>query len=323
MTMAVDKTGGGNWGAKDKEKEAAGVPARQSAQTALTGLENVPASKVAITLIRQSAPVMKRLGVKDPGRVEEVIRLALAENPYLAQCVQNPVAAKSMVVAVCRALSMGLDSFGGPLATAYLVPFWDKKANANLIQLIPSYKGITGIALRDGLVKRISVGIVYASDEDSLVLQDGMDRRLDYTPDFRAPRRLYAPGTTEIATDNPPLLAWCAWTLASGERDFDWMNIQDVLRVRDNSKAWDPAKPWQSPWGAWPEAQTNKTIIKHASKLWGLGMGEKHKALREVLERAGVEDTGQTPPEDVTYIDMDDAGEVQSPGDRLAEKVGG
>lgn len=286
----------------------------------------VPAQRLAITMVSQSAPVMKRLGVKDPERIVEVIRLCLAENAYLAQCVQDPRSARSMVVAICRALSLGLDSFGGPMATAYLVPFntkvkeGGKEVWVNLVQLIPSYKGIAGIALRDGLVKDISAGIVYESDTDTLILEEGMDRRLSYRPDFRVRRRMYADGTGDLDPHNPPVLAWCAWTTPDGRRDFDWMPIADVLRVRNGSKAWDPGKLWASPWGTWPEEMTAKTLIKHASKRWGLGVGEKHNALRQVLERAGIEDTGQTPADDAALIELP---ETTDPADRLADKVEG
>lgn len=279
--------------------------------------------KLAISVIEKSAPIMRRFGA-DAELVIERVRLALAEAPYLAGVCNTSNGARSMAVAVCRAVSMGLDQFGGPLATAYLVPFKDRDRGM-IVQLIPSYRGLAGLAVRDGLIRNPAAGIFYLSDEKSLTMTDGAQREFHYTPDYKATRRLYGykgdACTYQPDEENPPLFAWMSWTNPDGTRDYHWMPISDVMRVRNASKGWDITKPWKSPWGAWGEEMAKKTVIKQASKLWGLGVANKSPELMEALTRANAEDTGEVYHEDAEIIDIE-AGE-SSPDDALASEIEG
>lgn len=255
----------------------------------------------AVALVRQHSPALQRLGCKDTGRVVESLRVLMSEQPYLAKVASDPEGARSLCVAVARAMALGLDPSGGPLGQAYLVPF------GKAVSLIPGYKGLVGLALRDGLVKSVHAEIVFEGDAWDLDL--GSDRHLKHRPGLDKSREVYAytpDGGTDGSgnKDNPPVLAYCVWSVEGRPGfEFTWMSMADVMLIRGRSASWKNNKA-SSPWLTDPEAMVLKTVIRKASKLWGIGLAKPAPAFAEALRRLASEDMGEMLPEDRDIIDL-------------------
>lgn len=271
----------------------------------------------AITMVQRSAPALQRLGCWDTDKVTELLRVCLGENPYLARIANTDEGGRSLCVAVARAIGLGLDPSGGPLGSAYLVPF------KNTITLIPGYRGLVSIAQRDGHMANVHAEIAYAQDEFDLLL--GTERGIVHRPSFTAPRRLYADGGIKLPDDNPATVVYCTWVdPATRDAQFHWMPIADVLRTRDRSRGFQGTAK-ASPWRDWPEEMAKKTVLKSAMKLLPLSAGLGSSKLAEALRRASVEDTGDIPPEDAEIIDIPgaaDSTDQTRQQDTLAEELG-
>jgi recombinational DNA repair protein RecT len=140
---------------------------------------------------------------------------------------------------VLDSASLGL--FPDALGRSYLVPYKDK------CQLIIGYRGYMNLARRSNLVTSINAKVIRAKDE--FLYEDGLDRKLVHKP-------FWGDDPGEIVG------AYCIARFSNGDFDLHAMSRRELDAIKNRSRA--KSGPWTTDFG--PMCQ--KTVIRHASKMW-------------------------------------------------------
>jgi len=162
---------------------------------------------------------------------------------------QDPKTWPSLYMALITAAQLGLEP-DGPRGEAYLIPYWDKAAGCNLVQLMPGYRGIMKLIIASGDVKSIRSQVVYENDDFAMDLMD---------PDSDGKNRH---GVTVGADRGAPVGVYSRVTFRDGTHDNEYANWSEVDKAKNSAKGKSPA------WATWPEQMARKFIIKrHSNQL--------------------------------------------------------
>lgn len=93
-----------------------------------------------------------------PSRMTRIIVTEVRKTPLLASCDRT-----SFFGAIITCAQLGLEP-GSGLGQAYLLPFWNSKANKYEVQLIIGYQGMLDLCERDGRIT-VEAHVVYEKDE--------------------------------------------------------------------------------------------------------------------------------------------------------------
>jgi recombination protein RecT len=173
-------------------------------------------------------------------RLLRVAMTSIQKTPKLMECTPQSLLA---CVMTCAQLGLEPDQF---LGQAYLVPFKDMKKGVTICTLIPGYRGYIALARRSGELQTLSAQVVYSNDEFSL--QYGVEDKLIHRPALN--------GRGEM------IGAYCVFKYKDGGYSFDWMNKDDIEKIRKRSKAANDG-PWQTDF----DEMAKKTVIKRHAKL--------------------------------------------------------
>lgn len=180
-----------------------------------------------------------------PERMIRVALTAVSRSQKLQEC--NPATVAGCVV---QASILGLEP-DGVLGEAYLVPFYNRKANGNKggmeCQLIPGYQGLLKLVRNTGELKMIDVQEVCENDEFDF--EKGMEPYLRHKP---------------ASGDRGKVIKyWAGAVLTNGGKQFEVMSVEDIEQHRDKfSKAKD-----FGPWKDSPEWMFKKTVLRKLVKL--------------------------------------------------------
>ena len=149
----------------------------------------------------------------------------------------------SLTEGVMLAAQLGL-SLAPAMGQAYLVPFWDKKAGANVAQFIPGYRGLITLAYQTGQLAKIVARPVYRGDQ--FRYQYGTQELLEHVPAETNRGELRA--------------AYCVtWLKGSTEPTFTVVEMADIDRAEASSKS--------SEYGPWkthkPEMAVKTAVRRH------------------------------------------------------------
>lgn len=178
---------------------------------------------------------------------EKMARIALNElrnSDYLAKCaIQSP---DSFINAIVQASHLGLE-IGGALGQAYLVPFKGE------IKMMPGYRGLISLARRSGEITSINAEIVYEKDEFELSL--GLEAKVTHKPKIRGER-------------GEPILVYMVAHFKTGGHHFEWMSIDEVMKIKDRSSAVVAAKKdnRKTPWDTDRDEMIRKTVVRRGWK---------------------------------------------------------
>lgn len=178
---------------------------------------------------------------------EKMARIALNElrnSDYLAKCaIQSP---DSFINAIVQASHLGLE-IGGALGQAYLVPFKGE------IKMMPGYRGLISLARRSGEITSINAEIVYEQDEFDLSL--GLEAKVTHKPKIRGER-------------GEPILVYMVAHFKTGGHHFEWMSIDEVMKIKDRSSAVVAAKKdsRKTPWDTDRDEMIRKTVVRRGWK---------------------------------------------------------
>lgn len=180
-----------------------------------------------------------------PERMIRVALTAVSRSHQLQKCSPATIAG-----CVVQASILGLEP-DGVLGEAYLVPFWNKKANNNKggyeCQLIPGYQGMIKLVRNTGELKMIDVQEVCENDEFDF--EKGMEPYLRHKP--------------AIGDRGPVLKYWAGAVLTNGGKQFEVMTKEQIEAHRDRySKAAE-----HGPWKDSPEWMYKKTVLRKLVKL--------------------------------------------------------
>lgn len=177
---------------------------------------------------------------------------AITRSPSLLDCTPA-----SFVLALRDAAELGLEP-SGLMGSAYLVPYRNKKSGKMEAQLIPGYRGLIDLARRSGEVRTVEAHVVRERDEFSFGY--GSDQYLHHVP--------YLNMTGAEDDEGKPLdageyvAAYAFARLASGEVQFDVMDVPELDKIRAQSKAADKG-PWATHWAEMARKTPTRRLLKY------------------------------------------------------------
>lgn len=225
----------------------------------------------------------------------------LLKNDYTlraAQANQN-----SLKAAILNVAAIGI-SLNPSSAHAYLVP------RDGAICLDISYRGLVKLATDSGAIEWAKAVLVYEGDTFKW---KGPAIPPEHEADVFAKDRIDASDPLKNLKGG-----YCLAKLATGEYMVDIMTADEILAVRDSSKAKNG--PWR---GVWAGEMAKKTLVKRASKSWPQSGGRDRidTAIQILNDHEGLDDKAQLDEEQIgTFMDLVAAASRQnaSAGDKMA-----
>jgi recombination protein RecT len=193
---------------------------------------------------------------------------------------KNPA---SLQNAILNIASIGI-SLNPALAHAYLVP------RDGAIYLDISYKGLVKIATETGAIVWAKSELVYKNDK---FVYNGPATPPTHEADVFGERGDIIGG-------------YCIAKLPSNDTLIEVMKIDEIIKIRDTSKAFQKGK---GPWVDWFEEMSKKTVTKRAYKSWPQtdNRGRLDKAIEALHDSEGMAYTLEQQSDYLELIKNDDA----------------
>ena len=178
--------------------------------------------------------------VMTPERFTRIVLSALSTNPKLGETTPQ-----SFLGAMMTAAQLGLEP-NTPLGQAYLLPYWNSKANAYECQFQLGYKGLLDLAYRSGEISVIQAHVVYSEDQFSYSF--GLKPELKHIP---------ASGER-----GEPTYVYAIFHTKDGGYGFEVCSIDGIrAHAQRYSKSFQNG-PWQTNF----EEMAKKTVLKRVLK---------------------------------------------------------
>lgn len=219
-----------------------------------------------------------------PDRVFQMYQSTLSREPKLRECTLNSVLSCFMK---CAQLGLELSNADG-LGKAYIIPFWNNRAEVMEATFLIGYRGMLQLARNSGEIQSVQAKAVYEGDE--FHYQFGLHEDLVHVPAEKRPRNAKLTHVYFIAL------------FKDGGHQLDVMTKDEVDQVRARSKSKN-----KGPWVTDYEAMAIKSVIRRAFKL--LPSSAEAKAEIEQHGEAYVPDYRDvlpSMPEDVVSPDGDE-----------------
>lgn len=179
---------------------------------------------------------------------DRMLRVALTaclKQPKITEACSTSAGKASLCQAMLLASQLGLELDG---RQAHLVPFKDKNLGM-IVQFIPGYQGLIGLAYNHPKVKAIWADVVY--EKDTFIHKKGLDRILEHVPADEDDRG-------ELTH------AYAVCEMEGGAKTFVCLTKRDVMKAKKSSRGSDSD---YSPWNTFPEAMWAKTAIRNLCKF--------------------------------------------------------
>lgn len=173
-------------------------------------------------------------------RFMKSVALACAADPKLIYADRT-----SFFRAVGTAARLGLEIGGGATGGCYLVRFFNSKKNVDMITFMPDYRGLIDLARRSGAIATCWATTVRENDE--LFIEQGSEPKIVHKPALKNRGK-----------------AWLWYAVVrhrDGTTQFDWMDREEVDRIRARSKA-SGSGPWVTDF----DEMAKKTVIRRLLK---------------------------------------------------------
>ncbi|MFK0570335.1 recombinase RecT [Endozoicomonas sp.] len=175
-----------------------------------------------------------------PERLLNVCMTEIRRTPKLRECSQA-----SLLGSVIQSAQLGLEP-GSALGHCYLIPFFNRKLGCLECQFMLGYRGMLALARRSGSIVSIDARVVYSADDFDL--RYGTETRVIHKPRLTGDR-------------GGVLGVYAVAHLQGGGSQVDYMTVEEVLKVRDSSKAKGDG-PWQTHF----EEMAKKTVVRRLFK---------------------------------------------------------
>jgi len=169
---------------------------------------------------------------------------AVAANPKLLDCDRG-----SLIKASMQAAELGL-SLNPSLGEGDVLQVYDSREKRYVAQFRPRYMGLMKLARQSGEVLKIEAEVVRENDE--FIFQKGMEPKLEHR--------------IRLGSRGPMVGAYCVWTLKNGEKQFEVMDKDQIVSIRDRSSAKTKDGKVVGPWVTDEEEMWRKTVVRRASK---------------------------------------------------------
>jgi len=186
-------------------------------------------------------------------RFAKVAVTALTRNPSLKECTKG-----SFAQCLIDLASLGIEADG---RRAHLIPFKNRRTGTTTCTLILDYKGIVELVKRSGDAKDIMAHVVYENDEFDFMY--GTGAFIKHKP--------------ALKDRGSPICAYSHVTLKDGSISFEVMSIDEINKIRDDSRGYKESDP-DSIWNKWYGEMARKTVFKRHSK-WLTLSPEVHDAI--------------------------------------------
>lgn len=201
-----------------------------------------------------------------PDRMARVAVTCITNTPKLLNCDRT-----SLLSAIMACSQLGLEP-DGLLGQAYLIPFGNK------VQFIAGYKGLIDLARRSGDVSSILAKEVY--ENDIFEVDYSQEPPFKHRPLLRGER-------------GEVIMFWCLARFKDGGYHWDYMTVEEVNAIRDNSNGYKAAlsiaakykKDPDSPWIKNYIEMGKKTVVRRICKY--LPMSVSRVAAIEDMVDAG------------------------------------
>jgi len=168
---------------------------------------------------------------------------AVGNNPALLECDRG-----SLVKSCIQAAELGL-SLNPTMGECDILKVYDRQ-KGNVAQFRPRYMGLMKLARQSGEVLKIEAEIVRENDE--FLFQKGDEPRLEHR--------------IKLGGRGLMIGAYCIWTLKNGEKQFEVMDGDQIIAIRDRSSAKTKEGKIVGPWATDEEEMWRKTVVRRASK---------------------------------------------------------
>ena len=176
-------------------------------------------------------------------KFEAMVIAAVGMNPDLLNCDRA-----SLLKACIQASELGL-SLNPTLGEGDILIVKDWKSKSNHAQFRPRYMGLMKLARQSGMISKIEAEVV--RENDDFVIEKGDEPRLKHS--------------IKLGKRGPLIGAYCVWTLKDGTKQFEVMDRDQILAIRDRSSAKKDGKA-VGPWVTDEEEMWRKTVVRRASK---------------------------------------------------------
>lgn len=243
-------------------------------------------------------------------KFQAIVIAAVGSNPDLLECDRA-----SLLKSCIQAAELGL-SLNPTLGEGDILKVWNNRTKRNDAQFRPRYMGLMKLARQSGEVVKIEAEIVRENDE--FLIQKGDEPRLEHR--------------IKLGNRGEMVGAYCIWTLKDGTKQFEVMDRDQILSIRDRSSAKTKDGRIVGPWATDQEEMWRKTVVRRASKYMPRATDAFANAvaldnLLEVGHEVDIKDgevidvTAETvEPEEEVYEEVI-APPATSQMDRIAQKV--
>lgn len=206
-----------------------------------------------------------------PERFTRIVLSAVSTNPKLAETTPQ-----SFLGAMMTAAQLGVEP-NTPLGQAYLLPYWNTKANAYECQFQLGYKGLLDLAYRSGEISVIQAHIVYSEDQFSYSF--GLEPELRHIP--------------AAGGRGDPAYVYAVFHTKDGGYGFEVCSIEDIRsHAQRYSKSFNNG-PWQTNF----EEMAKKTVLKRVLKYAPLKSDFQRKITQDETIKTDIdEDMSTIPP---------------------------
>ena len=177
-------------------------------------------------------------------KFEAMVIAAVGSNPKLLECDRA-----SLLKACIQASELGL-SLNPTLGEGDILQVWDNRAKSYHAQFRPRYMGLMKLARQSGMIAKIEAEIVRENDE--FLIQKGDEPRLEHR--------------IKLGNRGDKIGAYCVWTLKDGTKQFEVMDREQIMAIRDRSSAKTKDGRIVGPWATDEDEMWRKTVVRRASK---------------------------------------------------------
>ena len=239
-------------------------------------------AKIDGWMTKEVATIQNLLPATSPITAEAFITRAVdycQKNTYLLdKCGPGAIISQLLV---CAKLGLEPD---GVLGSAHLVPYGSK------CQLIVGYRGYIDLARRTGAIKKIEAHVVRSADH--FEYEYGTEEKL-----------IHAPQSTD---EDEIIAAYAIATLADGIKQFEVMDIEELLKIKAGSSG---AKRADSPWNIHFGEMCRKTVVRRLMKYLPLSpeiaLAHRAEDQPETITPATVTPESEIIDTDGTFTDLE------------------
>lgn len=177
-------------------------------------------------------------------KFEAMVIAAVGSNPDLLEVNRG-----SLLKACIQAAELGL-SLNPTLGEGDILKVYDSKVKGFGAQFRPRYMGLMKLARQSGVIAKIEAEIVCENDE--FLIQKGDEPRLEHR--------------IKLGKRGDKIGAYCIWTLKDGTKQFEVMDRDQILAIRDRSSSKSREGKVVGPWVSDEDEMWRKTVVRRASK---------------------------------------------------------